>query len=598
MANAEYDLNAEYTCFLDKHRAVDGGIVFNYTAGESCDLQDVPEKCLCNYTAQVVDCMSTSRIPYLDGPYCVFQDVMFVGDLLMLLWLAYLFVNLALVVDARVVPNVTTIAKMLNMSDSLAGLTLLAFGNGVVDIFSAGAAVMASEDGGTMGFSVLLGCGLYVVTVVSGVVAFNFEPEVKFAETGRDALFYMVGLVWACFVLEDHKLELWEIIGFPVLYVLYLTYAIMEEQLRTGPPPVQGTWRYRLARCFRIVDESSEKLPLVSLVAEKQPNGGGDHSNESWNVDYYDGVHPGIIKALSRYQHLKTHTESLEHANTVPGSWACTLSRMDIWDSHEGAPWSRKSTAAKILVVLQIPMRIVLSLSTPVVFHEDLTLAWDKRLHVMMSFLALPIIVVLVEEDAFYWKFTEDALVPSLLVASVIGACGAIVIARTSEVDTPPRYNNMFAVLGFLVALVFIYAISEEVVSIIRSFGLMWGIPTSIVAMAVLGAGNGTCDLVSNYIIASQGRPNIAIGAVYGAPVLNLYMGVTTMGIIGAWKYGLPYKIKVDQQIFMGLAVILVALIPAIVASRRGTLGPNTAKFLFGLYFMFLTVSLMSLFFI
>ena len=48
----------------------------------------------------------------------------------------------------------------------------------------------------------------------------------------------------------------------------------------------------------------------------------------------------------------------------------------------------------------------------------------------------------------------------------------------------------------------------------------------------------------------------------------------------------------------MGLAVILVALIPAIVASRRGTLGPNTAKFLFSLYFMFLTVSLMSLFFI
>jgi len=128
-----------------------------------------------------------------------------------------------------------------------------------------------------------------------------------------------------------------------------------------------------------------------------------------------------------------------------------------------------------------------------------------RRLHVMMSFLALPIIVVLVDEDAFYWKFTEESLVPSLLVASVIGLCCAVMIHRTSEIDRPPWYNNMFAVLGFVVALVFIYAISEEVVSIIRSFGLMWGIPTSIVAMAVLGAGNGTCDLVSNYIIASQG---------------------------------------------------------------------------------------------
>lgn len=590
MAN-EYDLDGSYTCFVNKHRVIDG-IVFNYTSGESCDLHDVPAACLCNYTTQVVDCQSSSRIPYLEGPYCVFEDVIFIGDLLMLIWLAYLFINLALVVDARVVPNVTTIAKMLNMSDSLAGLTLLAFGNGVVDIFSAGAAVMASDDGGTMGFSVLLGCGLYVVTVVSGVVAFNFEPEVKFAVLGRDALFYMVGLFWTAYVLADHKLELWETIGFPILYVLYLTYAIMEENLRTGPTPVEGTWRHTLARRFGVLAQSEQSEKLL-LVAGKQPNG-----DESWNVDYYDGVHPGIIKALSRYQHLKTHTESLAHANTLPGSWACTFNRMDIWDSHEGAPWSRKSTVAKIIVMVQIPMRIVLSLSTPVVFHEDLTLAWDKRLHVMMSFLALPIIVVLVDEDAFYWKFTEESLVPSLLVASVIGLCCAVMIHRTSEIDRPPWYNNMFAVLGFVVALVFIYAISEEVVSIIRSFGLMWGIPTSIVAMAVLGAGNGTCDLVSNYIIASQGRPNIAIGAVYGAPVLNLYMGVTVMGIIGSWKYGLPYKIKADQQIFIGLALIVVALIPAIVASRHGTLGPNTAKFLFSLYFMFLSVSLMSLFFI
>lgn len=50
------------------------------------------------------------------------------------------------------------------------------------------------------------------------------------------------------------------------------------------------------------------------------------------------------------------------------------------------------------------------------------------------------------------------------------------------------------------------------------------------------------------WFLAETGRPNIAIGAVYGAPVLNLYMGVTTMGIIGSLKYGLPYKIKVDQQ--------------------------------------------------
>merc|ERR1712216_312582 len=400
--------------------------------------------------------------------------------------------------------------------------------------------------------------------------------------------FYMIGLIWTAYVLTDHQLQLWETIGFPLMYIAYLTYAIVAEKTQLAPAAPEGTWRRKVQRWFSH-DRNGEKLPLVAKSAEEV-------DEESWNVDYYEGVHPGIIKALSRYENLKAHTESLEHANVRPGSWAHTFSRMDIWDTHEGLPWKRKSTLAKIVVVLQMPLRIVLSLSTPVVFYEDLTLAWDKRLHMLMAFFSFPIIIALVEEDAFYWKFSQEAILPSMAIGMAVGSCCAYLVHRTSTVGEPPVYNNMFAILGFTVALVFIYAISEEIVSIIRSFGLMWGIPTSIVAMAILGAGNGTCDLVSNYIIASQGRPKIAIGAVYGAPVLNLFIGVTVMGVIGAFNYGLPYPIESDSQIFTGLGIIIVALIPAMISSYYGQLTANTAKFLFGLYTMFIVVSLLSLF--
>lgn len=85
---------------------------------------------------------------------------------------------------------------------------------------------------------------------------------------------------------------------------------------------------------------------------------------------------------------------------------------------------------------------------------------------------------------------------------------------------------------------------------------------------------------------------------MYVLTTLISIKGVTVMGIVGAVNYGLPYPIESDQQIFCGLGIIIVALIPAIVSSYYGKLTANTAKFLFSLYIMFLLVSLLSLFFV
>lgn len=582
-----------YSCNIGDYKGT-GALTFNYTQYQECKPHDVPHDCLCDYVGLVQDCLTTSRIPYLESPYCVFDPYAFIGDLLMLLWLVFLFVNLALVVDARVVPNVTAIAKMLKMSDNLAGLTLLAFGNGVVDIFSAGAAVLAAEKGGTMGISVLLGCGLYVTTFVSAVIAYNFEPEVQFRSLGRDCIFYFIGLVWTAWILEDHKLYLWEIIGFPIMYFFYLAYAIISETMQEANPN---------SKLGRFADKFKSIFTRSSLAEISQepliPTATGDVYHDLYDdMEFADGVHPGIVQALSRYSHLKHDHELPAHSLHSPGSLRYTISRMDLFDTHEGSKWEKKSLVAKMIVILQLPLKTILSLSTPVVFYEDFAIAWDKRLHVIISFSAPPIAVILTSEDAFYWMTSSVNTIPALFVSLVLGFILSMTVWRTTKIEEPPRWNGAFAVLGFCISLFYIYAISEEMVSLIRSFGLIWGIPTSIIAMAILGAGNGTCDLVSNYIIASRGRPNIAIGAAYGAPVLNLYMGMTAMGIIGGWRWGLPFPMYADKQIFSGLAVIMVGLIPAMVSSYQGKIGTNTAKFLFSLYAIFIIVSLIGLFFV
>ena len=50
------------------------------------------------------------------------------------------------------------------LSDAVAGVTLLAVGNGAADVFSAAAAVTASESGGMLAVAGLIGGGLFVTT--------------------------------------------------------------------------------------------------------------------------------------------------------------------------------------------------------------------------------------------------------------------------------------------------------------------------------------------------------------------------------------------------------------------------------------------------
>lgn len=81
--------------------------------------------------------------------------------------------------DAYLSPVLASIAKHLKLSESLAGVTLLAFGNGAPDVFSALSASSDVEslqhDGTGEGFYLAaassLGSGLFVSAIVSSAIA-------------------------------------------------------------------------------------------------------------------------------------------------------------------------------------------------------------------------------------------------------------------------------------------------------------------------------------------------------------------------------------------------------------------------------------------
>lgn len=86
--------------------------------------------------------------------------------------------------------------------------------------------------------------------------------------------------------------------------------------------------------------------------------------------------------------------------------------------------------------------------------------------------------------------------------------------------------------VGFIVSILYIMTIVDEVVSILQTLGLILGLSDAILGLTVFAMGNSLGDLVANITIARMGHPIMAISACFAGPLLNLLLGI---GISGSW---------------------------------------------------------------
>ncbi len=106
------------------------------------------------------------------------------------------------------------IADSLRLSQNIAGVTFLAFGNGAPDVFSAIAAVGNAKDGDAgLAFGALFGAGVFVSTVIVGIICFISPFYSVQRPLLRDIIFFMIAGFWAFVVVWDGKIALWETLG-------------------------------------------------------------------------------------------------------------------------------------------------------------------------------------------------------------------------------------------------------------------------------------------------------------------------------------------------------------------------------------------------
>ncbi|KAK4672945.1 hypothetical protein QC763_107420 [Podospora pseudopauciseta] len=159
-------------------------------------------------------------VHYLSFYYCTLGGAKPVAFAILASWLGLLFTTIGIAASDFFSVNLSTIASVLGLSESLAGVTFLAFGNGSPDVFSTFAAM--GSNSGSMAVGELIGAAGFITAVVAGSMALVREFKVSKRTFVRDIAFFIVAISFTMVCLADGELHLWEclcMIGFYLFYV-------------------------------------------------------------------------------------------------------------------------------------------------------------------------------------------------------------------------------------------------------------------------------------------------------------------------------------------------------------------------------------------
>ena len=153
--------------------------------------------------------------------------------------------NLASTADGYLSPSLEYITVKFGLSESLAGVTLLALGNGAPDVFSAIAASLSGSGGDIGGeessiseilsISGLVGSAIFISGIVTALAISVAKPEKQIKVTPiffiRDLIFEIISMLYLlCIMLVVKEINIYVAVGFLLIYTIYVVLVVVQSK--------------------------------------------------------------------------------------------------------------------------------------------------------------------------------------------------------------------------------------------------------------------------------------------------------------------------------------------------------------------------------
>lgn len=111
---------------------------------------------------------------------------------------------------------------------------------------------------------------------------------------------------------------------------------------------------------------------------------------------------------------------------------------------------------------------------------------------------------------------------PTWVLSGLIGIVLSAAFVFATRNDRPPRWYGALAFLGFTAGIIWIYLIANQLVGLLQTLGLIFGVSETLMGLTIFAWGNSMGDLMTDISLARLGYAELAMGACYGSPMLSM----------------------------------------------------------------------------
>ncbi|XP_044585078.1 mitochondrial sodium/calcium exchanger protein-like isoform X1 [Cotesia glomerata] len=468
----------------------------------------------CEWVRSTSDCKLNSYIQYAEILFCSFDSskshLFIPGIILCVLWLLYLFLVLGTSADNFFCPSLSVIADVLRLSENIAGVTILAFGNGAPDVFTS----LVSEEGigELIMFVELIGAGVFVTAVIAGTIGIVAPVDIIAKTFIRDCCFYVSSIIWVSYISADDVIELWESLSLLLIYVLFILCVVIMQW-------IDNREVNRKDKILQIQDNDMLQTYLSPTTAQK-------HISKRVKAGAFSiktKIDLAIATEISKVQFDSDESPSSSQVDLSQNGRPKGLFAEFFFDMNpiKAYDWKNANFLLRIILILRIPIMLVLQFIIPVVNKTAAKSGWSKLLNCIQPSVLPTVAVIILKVDD-----VEVGPLPLVVIVFVLGAVVSVVLITRTSRDQPPKYHNAFALLGFLGATLVVWVIAGEVMAVLESIGFASRISDAMLGLTLLAWGNSVGDLISNVAIARQGFARMGYSACFGGPLFNTLVGL------------------------------------------------------------------------
>ena len=450
-----------------------------------------------------------------------------------------------------------------------------------------------------IGFSSLLGGGLFVTTIVTAAVGLESHghSQIVFRSFVRDVVFYAIAVMYLGFVIHDGMVYFSEALGFLGIYVVFVGVVFVQRQegfapptpeLRS-PPEARGrpVLRTKLSSGSSIgpIDEErqsvDEELPLLmdlgitayrqhrkySAPTPKSSSSSMGVPKRSISLDHLrtltfnETISRPVVFGLTarRWTRLYHHLDHIEEESSIEEE---VRSYSDTDDSS--MPWYRW-----MLLIEEWMIFLLAMFHQFLVYPIDVVLTIARRLtvplvdietwNIVFAVLNPPCICFMLCLD-FGYAWTNWQM---WLIVGLVGLLGSLLVGYTADPMTPPTGVALviYLLVAFVMSIIWIMNIANEVLSLLEALGHLLGISDSILGITVLAWGNSIGDLVSDVSISRDGFPAMALAGCFAGPLFNLLVGLGLSLTLVTYK-GTPVSLggAPSTLVDVGFGFLLISL--------------------------------------